>query len=55
MGLLSWPRGALVDLRCFCVGLGLISSHLGPDLSGNGSASPWAHVEYMFCWVSCIF
>jgi hypothetical protein len=55
LGLLSWPRGCTLGVRLFCVGLGLISFRLGPDLSGNRLASPWAHVGYMFCWVSCIF
>jgi hypothetical protein len=37
-----------MELRCVCVGLGLISSRLGPDLSGNGPASSWAHVGVCF-------
>jgi hypothetical protein len=44
-----------VELGCFYVGLGFISSHRGPDLSSNRPASPWAHVEYMFCRISWVF
>ena len=59
LGVLLWSSrvglcGFSAKLKWFALVMGLSSTLLGPDLSGNGPSRPWAHVKCLCCCISCV-
>ena len=46
------PWWCCVELRCFDLGLALISTSFGPWFAGSGPSRPWAHVGWHLRFVS---